>query len=387
MEDLLQRDPFVHDMAPVMNLIKGKRVLVTGAGGSIGSEIVNSILKCEPSIVLALDHDETHLHDANRVWKSSVVQSVLCDIRDVSALERMAERHRPEIVFHAAAHKHVPILEQFPEEAAKTNVVGTANVLRVAEANNTEFFVLVSTDKAVSPTSAMGASKRFAELLVQSAAMRTGRPYSVVRFGNVLGSRGSVIPTFLDQIRSGGPVTVSDARMERYFMTVPEAADLVLQSAALSVGEEIFVLDMGNPVKIVDLAEGLIRKCGLEPGRDIEVVFTGTRPGEKFSEVLSDEPLEPSGHPRIGVTTPPHPSGPVINAYLETLRDLIAEADPHAVRALLDEVSGTVWTASQLGVDSDSVSLNRLDELVPTDTSVLHHARPAAGSLTHGHSG
>jgi FlaA1/EpsC-like NDP-sugar epimerase len=362
MDDLLERDPVSHDMSPVLNILRGKRVLVTGAGGSIGSEIVNSILKCEPEQVLALDHDETHLHDASRTWNNAHVEPILCDIRDLNALKRVADRYQPEVVFHAAAHKHVPILEQFPDEAAKTNVLGTANLLSVCEQVNTSFFVLISTDKAVDPTSAMGASKRFAELLVQAAADRTGKPYSVVRFGNVLGSRGSVIPTFVDQIRRGGPVTVSDRRMERYFMTIPEAADLVLQSAALSIGGETFVLDMGDPVKIVDLAEGLIRKFGLEPGQDIEITFTGTRPGEKFSEVLSQTPLEPSGHPRIGVTWPSHPTATAIAAYLDNLRDLLDRGERDPVRALLDEVASSQWTSLQ-------------QEHVPPLATVAHLAR------------
>lgn len=304
-EDLLQRVAVDTDIEQLRSLFKGRRILVTGAGGSIGSEVVKQLLAFEAAEIIALDHDETHLHEAKMRWSAGVgtdIETVLCDIREASKLSSVFERYAPEIVFHAAAHKHVPILELHPDEAVKTNVVGTANLLTVCEKYGVDRFVLISTDKAASPASVMGATKRVAEMLVQAADERVqGTVFTAVRFGNVLGSRGSVVPTFREQIRLGGPLTVTDPEMTRYFMTTVEAVGLVLQASALAEGGELFVLDMGEPVKIVDLARRLIRLAGLVPGRDIEIVFTGRRPGEKLNEILTTVPLGASAHPKINV--------------------------------------------------------------------------------------
>ncbi len=357
--DLLPRQPVTTDLERVNVILRGKRILVTGAGGSIGSEIVQQVLQADPEMVLALDNDETHLFNADLQWSSEVVRPILCDIRDISALRSLVSAYRPGVVFHAAAHKHVPLLESFPQEAAKTNVLGTANLLNVLAEATVEEFVLISTDKAVNPTSAMGASKRFAEMLVQSAA-GDGRPgvYSAVRFGNVLGSRGSVVPTFMHQIQNGGPVTVSDPRMERYFMMASEAVQLVLQAAALAKGGEVFVLDMGEPVRIVDLARRMIRLAGLVPGRDIELEVVGVRPGEKISEVLSLLPLRPSKHPKIRVATPQYPDPKTLGGALRDLHRLVARDDRLGVRSLLDDMAWQNW-ATQMRIDLDALEESR----------------------------
>jgi FlaA1/EpsC-like NDP-sugar epimerase len=254
------------------------------------------------------------------------------------------------VVFHAAAHKHVPILENCPGEAVKTNVVGTSNVLNACHSHGVDHFVLISTDKAVEPTSAMGASKRVAEMLTQSADQRWGDQctHTSVRFGNVLGSRGSVVPTFMKQIQAGGPVTVTDPDMLRYFMTVDEAVQLVLQVSALSDGGEVFVLDMGEPVRIGDLARRMIRLAGLVPGRDIEVKVTGVRPGEKHREILSREPLQPTRLSKISVARPGHPGTMTLIEMVESLREMAGRGDTAELREFLLTVSNQDWTSDEV---------------------------------------
>jgi FlaA1/EpsC-like NDP-sugar epimerase len=277
-----------------------------------------------PEVVLLLDHDETHLHDVVTDFDSApVVQSLLADIRDRDRLIGLFNKHQPHVVFHAAAHKHVPMLEAHPEEAVLTNVLGTANVAEAAIAAGTERFVLISTDKSVRPESVMGASKWFAEQIVWSLA-EAGCSFCAVRFGNVLGSRGSVIPTFFRQIALGGPVTVTDPGMARYFMSVHEAVQLVLQAAALSRGGEVFTLDMGEPVNILDLAKEIIRLSGLVPGKDIEIVVVGSRPGEKLVEDIfnATEELEPSSHPSIFVSRPRSPDYAALRRALRGMEAL-----------------------------------------------------------------
>lgn len=298
-DDLLGRSPVRTDLASVLALIEGRRVLVTGAGGSIGSEIARQVAACNPAALLLLDHDETHLHDVLGSLGAPAT-ALLTDIRHRGDVMRVVAEHRPQVVFHAAAHKHVPLLEAHPCEAVKTNVQGTRNVLDACHAARVERFVFVSTDKAVDPSSVMGATKRLGECMTLEAA-QSGQRYSAVRFGNVLGSRGSVIPTFLRQIATGGPVTVTDARMTRYFMSIPEAVHLVLQAAALSEGGEIFMLEMGEPVRIIDLAARMVRLSGFRPGADIEIRVTGIRAGEKLEEELREpsEVPEPTAHPSI----------------------------------------------------------------------------------------
>ena len=287
-EDLLRREPVHTDTAQIAALIRGRRVLVTGAGGSIGSELCRQIVRCEPAELIILGHGENSIFEiANELGAARIthhvsrITAVIADIRDTARLAAVFAAHRPEIVFHAAAHKHVPLMEDNVEDAITNNVLGTRNLVETSVAAGVSHFVLISTDKAVNPSSVMGATKRAAELIVQDVAQRTGRAFVAVRFGNVLGSRGSVVPFFQKQIVAGGPVTVTDPEMRRYFMTIPEAVQLVLQAAALGLGGEIFVLDMGEPVYIKDLARDLIRLSGLEPDRDIEIRFTGLRPGRE----------------------------------------------------------------------------------------------------------
>lgn len=344
--DLLPRETVRTDLRSVAELLAGRRILVTGAGGSIGTEIVRQVLEFTPAQVLALDNDETHLYEGVLSWGSDpLAVPILCDIRDGEALERVFEQHRPEVVFHAAAHKHVPILESFPEEAAKTNIEGTTNLLEAVGRHGCERFVLISTDKAVDPTSVMGASKRIAEMLVQATVNRPGNScvHSAVRFGNVLGSRGSVVPTFMRQIQAGGPVTVSDPEMLRYFMTVSEAVQLVLQASTMATGGEVFVLDMGEPIRIGDLAHRMIRLAGLVPGRDIEVVVTGARPGEKHAEVLSRHPLEPSAHPQVNLIAADPPEPIVLFEALGELERLTRLGDRMALSSALHRLAWQTW--------------------------------------------
>jgi FlaA1/EpsC-like NDP-sugar epimerase len=283
-EDLLDRSEVHLDLAPVRRLLEGKRVLITGAGGSIGSEIARQVAGFGPDRLVLLDHDETHLHDVVAEIPGRV-EPVLADIRDPLLVTALFRRYRPEVVFHAAAHKHVPILEQFPTEAIRTNVLGTRNVVEAAATVDATHFVLISTDKAADPSSAMGASKWLAEQVLLAAAPELGT-YRAVRFGNVMGSRGSVIPMFQRQIAAGGPVTVTDRRMTRWFMSIAEAVRLVLHAGAMDTDDRVLALRMGRQVNIYDLAERMIGLCGLRPGRDVEITITGMRPGEKLTESL-----------------------------------------------------------------------------------------------------
>ena len=335
-EDLLVREAVDTDLSSVADLVQCRVVLVTGGGGSIGSEIVRQALEFEPAAVWALDRDETLLHDARLRWPEPT-RVVLGDVRDGAFVLRAFEQIRPQVVFHAAALKHVPVLEAYPGEAVLTNVVGTRNVMEAGSRVGAEHFVLISTDKAVDPTSVMGASKRVAELLVKAGSERNdGCVYSAVRFGNVLGSRGSVIPTFVAQIQAGGPVTVTDAEMTRYFMTVDEAVQLVLQASAMAQGSEVFLLDMGEPVKIEALARRLIRLAGLSPTTDIEIIYTGRRPGEKLTETLSKGPLEPTSHPKISEAWLSNPAPGLLIETIADLEDAALRGDGHRVVALLN---------------------------------------------------
>jgi FlaA1/EpsC-like NDP-sugar epimerase len=354
-DDLLVRPPVSTDMSEVGALLTGRRVLVTGAGGSIGSEIVRQVLGYEPGALYALDRDETLLHDASMVWEQPV-QRILCDIRDRNRLLRVCAEIKPEVIFHAAALKHVPVLEEFPEEAVLTNVQGTLNLIDASALSGVERFVLISTDKAVDPASVMGATKRVAEMLVQVGNHRRGGcQYTAVRFGNVLGSRGSVVPTFVEQVKRGGPVTVTEENMTRFFMTVDEAVQLVLQAAALAKGSEVFVLDMGEPVRIVDLARRLIRLAGLAPGRDIPIVFTGRRRGEKLNEVLADYPMEATRHPAISVTEPVHPGALAVAEGIGRLVDAAAAGNRALIRDILTEMT------LGLSMTSDSLDLRDVE--------------------------
>lgn len=294
-EDLLGRNEIRVDLDQILNGMRGKCVMVTGGGGSIGSELCRQIAKAEPSCLIIFDIYENSTYDIQqelkRICPDLNVLALIGDVTDRARMHSVFSTYHPEMVFHAAAHKHVPLMETNPEEAVKNNVIGTFNVANLADLYRVKKFVLVSTDKAVNPTNVMGATKRCCEMIMQyMAEQSTGTEYVAVRFGNVLGSNGSVIPLFKKQIEEGGPVTVTDPDIIRYFMTIPEAVSLILQAGAMAHGGEIFVLDMGEPVKIVTLAENLIRQYGKEPYRDIPIVFTGLRPGEKlFEELLMNE--------------------------------------------------------------------------------------------------
>ncbi len=314
-EDLLRRESVQIDIEKVAKFIAGKKVLITGAGGSIGSELCRQIFQCCPTQMILIGHGENsvfniqqELEQLLQVVKGNKTQqnipkifAFIADIRFQSRLENAFQQFRPDVVFHAAAHKHVPLMEENAAEAITNNVVGTKNLLEMALQYNVKHFVMISTDKAVNPTNIMGASKRVAEMLVLQAARESGKPYVAVRFGNVLGSRGSVVPTFKKQIAAGGPVTVTHPDICRYFMTIPEAVQLVLQAVVLGRGGEVLMLNMGQPVKIVDLAAELIRLSGYEVNKDIEIMFTGLRPGEKLFEELfiAGEEYEPTEHEKL----------------------------------------------------------------------------------------
>ncbi len=303
--DLLRRAPTRMEHEEIGRQLRDKRVLVTGAGGSIGRELCRQIARWNPNSLILLGHGENSIFEAltelREAFPGLPMYPVIADVRDRDRLYSVFASYRPQLVFHTAAHKHVPLMEVNVEEAVTNNILGTRNVVEMSLTWDVERMTFVSTDKAIRPTSVMGATKRIAELIVLDAAHRSGRPFSVVRFGNVLGSRGSVVPFFKRQIARGGPVTVTHPDMKRYFMTIPEAVHLVLQTAALGDGGEVFVLRMGEQIRILDLATDLIRLSGLEPGQDIEIVFTGIRPGEKLSEELWDRwaRYEDTEHPDI----------------------------------------------------------------------------------------
>lgn len=340
-EDLLGRQQVDTDLAGVARMLTGKRVLITGAGGSIGSEIVRQVASFDPAKLILLDNDETHLHDViTQLDSEHGVVMVLGDVREQGRMLEMFARHQPQVVFHAAAHKHVPILEVNPGEALLTNIIGTANVADAAVTSGVERFVLISTDKAIRPQSVMGSSKWFAEQIVRSLQWNDCT-FCAVRFGNVLGSRGSVIPTFLRQIGQGGPVTVTDTSMTRYFMSVQEAVQLVLQAGALSSGGEVFTLDMGEPVKIIDLARKLIRLSGRVPDKDIAIEVVGVRPGEKLREDITDadEDLLPSGHLSIVASKPPVPDPAALRKALRELEMLAREGNDDQLAAAIKHLA------------------------------------------------
>ncbi|MEC5424020.1 nucleoside-diphosphate sugar epimerase/dehydratase [Virgibacillus sp. C22-A2] len=323
-EDLLGRDPIDMDIDSISEYVTRKVVLVTGAGGSIGSEISRQIAQFSPSKLILLGHGENSIYTIEMELKENTthkpIQFVteIADVQDEKKMMEVMRKHTPDVVYHAAAHKHVPLMERNPEEAVKNNIIGTMNTANAASWNNVNTFVMVSTDKAVNPTSVMGASKKIAEMIVQNMNKNSSTKFVAVRFGNVLGSRGSVIPLFKRQIENGGPVTVTHPDMIRYFMTIPEASRLVIQAGALANGGEIFVLDMGDPVKIVDLAKNLIKLSGYSID-EIGLEFTGIRPGEKlFEELLQENEInENQVYPKIyvGKTT--------ANLFLEDIKKII----------------------------------------------------------------
>lgn len=343
--DLLRREPTRIRDEEIGETINGRVVLVTGAGGSIGRELCRQIARWGPAELLMLGHGENSIFEALLDLQESFpglpVQPLICDIRERERLENLMARHRPQVVFHAAAHKHVPMMEKNVEEAVTNNILGTRNLVDLAIANGVEKLVMISTDKAIRPVNVMGATKRIGEMIVLDAAVRSGRAFSVVRFGNVLGSRGSVVPIFKRQIARGGPITITHPDMRRYFMTIPEAVYLVLQSASLGQGGETFVLNMGQQVRILDLAEDLIRLSGLTPGKDVEIVFTGVRPGEKLSEDLWDEgyTFQPTAHPDIyHLDTQDELQGEELRRAVNELGRLALEGDAPSIVRLLDDL-------------------------------------------------
>ena len=293
-EDLLGREPIKMNLDDMNGIIKDKIIMVTGGGGSIGSELCRQIVKYEPKQLVLIDIYENNAYDIQQEIKRHFpeidLKVLIASVRDEHKMDKIFEQYKPEIVFHAAAHKHVPLMEDSPCEAIKNNVFGTQNVVNLSDKYNVKKFVLISTDKAVNPTNIMGATKRCCEMIVQTKNKTSKTEFVAVRFGNVLGSNGSVVPLFKKQIEEGGPVTVTHEEVTRFFMTIPEAVSLVLQASAMAKGGEIFVLDMGEPVKIIDLARNLIKLSGFEPNVDIKIEVTGLRPGEKlYEEVLMDE--------------------------------------------------------------------------------------------------
>jgi FlaA1/EpsC-like NDP-sugar epimerase len=355
-EDLLRREPIHIDIKRVSKFIKDKTVLITGSGGSIGSELCRQIFRCHPAKIILIGHGENSVFNIQQELEQLIqilknngqsvinipqIYTFIADIRVRSRLEHAFERFKPDVIFHAAAHKHVPLMELNPAEAITNNVIGTRNLLQVALQYNVEHFVMISTDKAVNPTNVMGASKRVAEMLVLQAAKQSGKSYVAVRFGNVLGSRGSVVPTFQKQILAGGPITVTHPDICRYFMTIPEAVQLVLQASVLGRGGEVLMLNMGEPVKIVDLAKELIHLSGYEVNKDIDIVFTGLRPGEKLFEELfiEGEEYEKTEHEKLLVVKN---ASQILPSYLditvETLLGVAAKNDADSIMLLLSQL-------------------------------------------------
>ena len=337
-EDLLGRDPVQLDQTMIEKQLRGKKILVTGAGGSIGSEICRQVAKFKPKEIIILGHGENSIYQLNMelVGKYSqhfTITPVIADVQDRKRIFEVMDKYKPDVVYHAAAHKHVPLMELNPREAVKNNILGTRNVAEAASHARVKSFVMVSTDKAVNPPNIMGATKRLCEMIVQDMATRSEyTKFVAVRFGNVLGSRGSVIPLFKKQIAEGGPITVTHPDIVRYFMTIPEAAQLVIQAGSLARGGEIFVLDMGQPVKIVDLAKNLIRLSGFDEG-DIEIKFTGLRPGEKmYEELLNEGEVNPKQvFPKIHI-------GIADNSKINRVYDFIENFESYTDQQLHDEL-------------------------------------------------
>lgn len=345
-EDLLERDPISLDNELIKTEILGKTVMVTGGGGSIGSELCRQILKFNPERLVIMDIYENTTyevqHELKRSFPAQRVDVIIGSVRDKLRLEEVFDKYRPEIIFHAAAHKHVPLMEDSPAEAIKNNVFGTYNTAVCAQKFGVKKFVMISTDKAVNPTNVMGATKRMCERIVQTLQKTGDTEFVAVRFGNVLGSHGSVIPLFKKQIDEGGPVTVTHPDITRFFMTIPEAAQLVLQAAAYANGGEIFILDMGKPVRIYDLACKMINISGLVPDEDIEIKFTGLRPGEKLYEelLLDEEGIQKTSHSKIFVGKPGNMTIEELEAKLKKLEEVL-DCDGETIKKTLAEVVPT----------------------------------------------
>ena len=347
-EDLLGREEVHLDVTNINHFIKGKVVMVTGAAGSIGSELVRQIINYQPKKVILFDINENGLHDLQQEINRKLANDNLnvefiyfiASIRDLKRLDYLFSHYQPNVVFHAAAHKHVPLMELSPHEAVKNNVFGTWNLAIVSDKYNVEKFVQISTDKAVNPTNVMGATKRICEMIVQTYDRESATEFTAVRFGNVLGSNGSVIPLFKRQIAQGGPVTVTHADIIRYFMTIPEASQLVLEAGAMAKGGEIFILDMGEPIRIIDLAEDLIRLSGFIPYEDIDIQFTGLRPGEKLYEelLLSEEGISETAHSKIFIGKPVFSDLNHLIHHLEILKGVVNKGEKEDIRQYLKKL-------------------------------------------------
>lgn len=377
-EDLLRREPIEIDIDKVSQFLENKTVLITGSGGSIGSELCRQILQCQPKNIILLGHGENsvfniqqeleqqikNLHESHKLRRNKPnISAFIADIRVYARLEQIFDKCQPDVIFHAAAHKHVPLMELNPTEAITNNVRGTKNLLAIAIKYNIKNFVMISTDKAVNPTNIMGASKRVAEMLVLQAAKDTGNNYVAVRFGNVLGSRGSVVPTFKKQIESGGPITVTHPDITRYFMTIPEAVQLVLQASVMGHSGEILMLNMGKPVKIVDLAQELIRLSGYEVNRDIEIVFTKLRPGEKlFEELFVDgEEYEQTEHEKLLIVKNASQIIPEnLGAKVEVLLAAAGKNDSNLIKFLLEQL--VVGYRPEYLVNNNLVEVSKFDK-------------------------
>ncbi|WP_026731763.1 polysaccharide biosynthesis protein [Fischerella sp. PCC 9605] len=391
-EDLLRREPVQTDIERVSQFLKGKKALITGAGGSIGSELCRQICKCRPAEMMLIGHGENSVfviqqeleqliqvlkEDGKAQRYTPRIYAFIGDIRYRHRLKHAFERFQPDVIFHAAAHKHVPLMELNPPEAITNNVLGTKNLLDLALQYNVKHFVMISTDKAVNPTNVMGASKRVAEMLVLQAAQKSGLPYVAVRFGNVLGSRGSVVPTFQKQIAVGGPITVTHPEICRYFMTIPEAVQLVLQAAVLGRTGEVLMLNMGKPVKIVDLAKELIRLSGYEVNKDIDIVFTGLRPGEKLFEELfiKGEEYEPTEHEKLLVVKNASRIIPQsLNMIVEALCQAAIKNDGNSILFLLEQIVPG-YQPKYLGNNGSSASTNS-DKLATSNENTLAKMKP-----------
>ncbi|HWA74815.1 MAG TPA: nucleoside-diphosphate sugar epimerase/dehydratase [Polyangiaceae bacterium] len=372
-EDLLRREAVVLDDAAIAAELRDRVVLVTGAGGSIGSEICRQVSRFRPARLVLCERSENALFEIHRELREAfpdiTIEPCLADITERERIEGVFASHRPQVVFHAAAHKHVPMMEWNPNEAVKNNALGTRLLADCAHASGVEVFVMISTDKAINPTSVMGATKRVAELYVQALGKSSSTRFVTVRFGNVLGSNGSVVPIFKEQIARGGPLTVTHPDMKRYFMTIPEACQLVLEASAMGRGGEIFILDMGEPVKIVDLARDLLQLSGYGEG-EIEIVFTGVRPGEKLYEELSTthENAEKTRHPKIFIGKTHGASLSQMHAAMRALEELPSSSQPEqvrrALRAIVPEYSPTVPANVGNGAEkTDSAGLSELREV------------------------
>ena len=352
---LLGRDAIELQDEAVRAFLSGKVVMVTGGGGSIGSELCRQIAVQNPRQLIVVDIYENNAYDLQQELVQQYGDGLdlrveIASVRDADKMHLLFRRYRPQIVFHAAAHKHVPLMENCPEEAIKNNVFGTYNVAQAADAYNTEKFVLISTDKAVNPTNVMGASKRLCEMVVQSMQEISHTVFAAVRFGNVLGSNGSVIPLFKRQLANGGPLTLTDRRIIRYFMTIPEAAQLVMQAGAMAEGAQVFVLDMGEPVKILDLAENLVRLAGLTPYVDVDIIETGLRPGEKlYEELLMDsDTLTATRYNKIFVEQQDSIPNEEMERNLATLRDVIATENVEEIVATMRRIVPTFKTPEEV---------------------------------------